>query len=93
MQAEVLYCFHMYFVYIMECKDGSLYTGITTNVKRRFAEHKGGIGGHYTSAKGVVRIVHAERHPDRSSALKRESEIKDWRRGKKLALIGRKEKW
>lgn len=83
----------MYFVYIMECKDGSLYTGITTNVKRRFAEHKSGIGGHYTRSKKVVRIVHTEQYPNRSSASKRESEIKSWRRGKKLALIGRKEKW
>lgn len=76
-----------YFVYMLECKDGSLYTGITTNVERRFQEHKDGIGGHYTSAKRAVRIVHTERHPDRSSALKRESEIKSWRRGKKLALF------
>jgi putative endonuclease len=77
----------MYFVYLIECKDGSLYTGITTNVERRFKEHRDGIGGHYTRAKKVVRIVHTERHPDRSSALKRESEIKSWRREKKLVLL------
>lgn len=78
----------MYFVYMLECKDGSLYTGITTDVARRFAEHKKGIGGHYTSAKEVMRVAYTEQHPDRSSASKRESEIKSWRREQKLALIG-----
>lgn len=77
----------MYFLYLMECKDGSLYTGITTNIERRFVEHKSGIGGHYTSAKQVVKVVYTEQYPDRSSASKRESEIKGWRRGKKLGLL------
>ena len=77
----------MYFVYLVECKDGSLYTGITTDVKRRFAEHKSGIGGRYTSAKGVVRVAYTESYPGRSPASKRESEIKSWRREKKLNLI------
>ena len=81
------YAYHMYFVYLLECKDGTLYTGITTNVERRFAEHKSRKGGHYTSAKEAVKIVHTERYPDRSSALRRESEIKSWRRVKKLALF------
>lgn len=81
------YGFRMYFVYVMECKDGSLYTGITTNVERRFTEHKSGNGGHYTSSKKVVRVVYTEQYPDRSSASKRESEIKGWRREKKLTLI------
>lgn len=74
----------------MKCKDGSLYTGITTNVERRFSEHKSGIGGHYTSAKKVVKVVYTEQFPDRSSASKRESEIKSWRREKKLNLINRR---
>lgn len=77
----------MYFVYLLECKDGSLYTGITTDVERRFAEHKNGTGGHYTNAKKVRRIVYTERRSNRSSASKRESEIKGWRRERKLALI------
>jgi len=77
----------MYFVYLLECKDGSLYTGITTNVERRFAEHQSGTGGHYTSAKEVIKVVYTEPHPDRSSASKREAEIKSWRREKKLGLI------
>lgn len=77
----------MYFVYIIECKDKSLYTGITTDLARRFNEHKSGIGGHYTSAKKVVKIVFTEEHPNRSSALKRECEIKSWTRKNKLEFI------
>ncbi len=76
----------MYFVYLIECKDGSLYTGITTNVERRFREHKNGIGGHYTSSKKVVRVVYVEKRSNRSSALKREAEIKNWTRQQKLDL-------
>jgi len=79
----------MYLVYILECGDRSLYTGITTDVKRRFEQHKNGEGGHYTSARRVVKVVYTERHPDRSSASKREAEIKSWRRKKKLDLINR----
>ena len=77
----------MYFVYLIECSDGSLYTGMTTDVERRFSEHKNKIGGHYTSSKNVVRVVYTEQHPDRSSALKREAQIKGWTRQKKLNLI------
>ena len=79
----------MYLVYILECGDRSLYTGITTDLKRRFAEHKAGEGGHYTSSRRAVKIVYTEQHPDRSSASKREAEIKSWRRKKKLDLINR----
>lgn len=77
----------MYFVYIIECSDKSLYTGITNNLDRRFNEHKTGVGGHYTNSKKVEKFVYTEEHPDRSSALKRESEIKRWKREKKLSLI------
>jgi putative endonuclease len=80
----------MYFVYLLRCGDGSLYTGITTDVKRRLEEHRGGVGGHYTRAKGAARIVHTESYPDRSSASKREAEIKGWRRDKKLLLYRKK---
>ncbi len=77
----------MYHLYILECKDGTLYTGITTDVERRFNEHKNKKGGHYTSAKEAVRIVYTEEYPNRSEASKREAEIKGWPRIKKLALI------
>lgn len=77
----------MYFVYILKCADKSLYTGITTNIKRRLAEHKSGKGGHYTSSKKAVKILYTEKCKDRSSASKREAEIKRWSRVKKLNLI------
>ena len=51
----------MYFLYIIECKDKSLYTGITNDLDRRFNEHKNGMGGHYTSSKEVVRILYTEK--------------------------------
>ncbi len=76
----------MYFVYIIECKDGSLYTGITTDVARRFEEHKAGDGGHYTRARGAKKLLYSEQHPNRSAALKREATIKKMPRAKKLEL-------
>jgi len=76
-----------YFVYIIRCKDKSLYTGITTDVKRRFAEHNAGKGGHYTSSRGVVKVVYSEKLKTRSSALRREAEIKKYSRKSKLELI------
>lgn len=76
----------LYFVYLLKCKDGSLYTGITTDVERRFREHKSGRGGRYTRAKGAMKIVYAERHKNRSTASKREAEIKGWPRARKSAL-------
>lgn len=77
----------MYFVYILKCKGGPLYTGITTDVERRFEEHKNGKGGHYTRAKQAVKIVYSEKHKNRSLASKREAEIKNWPRQKKLDLL------
>lgn len=77
----------MYFVYILKCNDRTLYTGITTDVARRFGEHKDGNGGHYTSSRKVVNVAYTEKHKDRSSALKREAEIKKLKREEKLRLI------
>jgi putative endonuclease len=77
----------MYFVYILKCKDSSLYTGITTDLKRRFAEHKAGKGGHYTRSRGVLKVVYSEKRRNRSMASKREAEIKSWDRTRKIALI------
>jgi len=80
----------MYYVYILECADHSLYTGITTDVARRFKEHKEQRGGYYTSAKKAVKILYTEECSNRSSALKREALIKSWPRQKKLDLIKNK---
>lgn len=77
----------MYFVYLLECKDGSLYTGVTTDVRRRFEEHVQGTASHFTSAKKAKRMVYSEVQENRSLAQKREAEIKKWTRAKKLAFI------
>ena len=77
----------MYYVYIIECLDKTLYTGITTDLARRFKEHNTGKGGAYTRSKKVIKILYTEKFPSRSMALKRQAEIKRWPRQKKLALI------
>ena len=77
----------MWWVYILRCKNGDLYTGITDNVQRRFKEHLSGKGGHFTKSFIVEEILFSEKHPDKPSALKREAQIKGWTRKKKLALI------
>ena len=77
----------MYFVYMAKCEDGSIYTGITTDLKRRLKEHQSGMGGNYTRARKVTKILYTEKFPNRSLASKREAEIKSWPRKKKLALI------
>jgi len=77
----------MYYVYLIECGDGTIYTGITTDIQRRFKEHGSGKGGAYTRSKKVKKVLYTEQYIDRSSALKREAEIKGWRREKKLNLI------
>jgi len=77
----------LYFVYLLKCEDASIYTGITTDLKRRLEEHKSGKGGRYTHAKKAVKIIHTETFKNRSLASKREAEIKSWPRAKKLDLI------
>ena len=80
----------MYYVYILECEDGSLYTGITTDLARRFEEHVHGKGARFTRAKKPVRIVYSEEQEDRSSASKREAALKKLPRSAKLALLAGK---
>ncbi len=81
-----------YTVYILECSDGSLYTGIATDLEKRIEEHRAGKGAKYTRAKGVKKIRHTEHGLSRSEALKRELQIKGWSHQKKLALINTKMK-
>lgn len=76
-----------YFVYILYCRDGTLYTGITTNVEDRIKAHNNGTGAHYTSARRPVRLAYVEPQADKSAALKREYAIKQYSRETKLALI------
>lgn len=75
-------------VYIIQASDGSLYTGITTDVQRRFNEHlSGNQGAKYFQGRKPEKIVYVEDGHDRSSASKREAEIKKLRREQKLQLI------
>lgn len=76
-----------YYVYILECEDKSLYTGITNDLKKRLKEHQNKHGGHYTSSHGAKRFVYTEKHKNKSMALKREVQIKKLKRNQKLALI------
>ena len=77
----------MWYVYILECKDKSLYAGITNNLDRRYKEHKQGKGGHYTKSFGAHKMVYKEPFITKHQALKREAQIKGWTRKKKQALI------
>lgn len=69
------------YVYILRCADGTLYTGWTTDLERRLAEHNAGRGAAYTRGRRPVALVYQEPQPDRASAMRREAEIK--RRGKR----------
>lgn len=74
-------------VYILECRDGSLYTGWTTDIENRLSAHNSGAGAKYTRGRGPVKLVYIEYLPDRSAALRREASIKKLSREKKLLLI------
>ena len=77
-----------YFVYILECNDGSLYTGITKDINKRLDEHNTKeTGAKYTKARRPVKLLYQENSENRSTASKREYEIKKFTRLKKLQLI------
>ena len=75
-------------VYVARCRDGSLYTGVTTDRARRLAEHNSGGGGSYTRSRIPVVMVYWELAPDRSAALRREGAIKRLSRAQKEKLVG-----
>lgn len=75
------------FVYMVECCDGSLYTGWTTDVEERIKTHNSGQGAKYTRSRLPVKLVYFEETNDKSAALKREIAIKRLTREKKLKLI------
>jgi len=76
-----------WFVYIVLCNDGTLYTGVTTDINRRVEEHNSGKGAKYTRARRPVRLQAAWSFPDRSSALKEEHRIKRMSRKEKEQLL------
>lgn len=76
-----------WFIYMLRCGDGSLYTGITTDVAHRLAMHRSGKGAKYTRSHLPVELAYTEECEDHSTALKRELEIKALPREEKLILI------
>jgi putative endonuclease len=81
-----------YYVYIVECSDGSFYTGVTNNLDRRVWEHNEGIDPEsYTSKKRPVILRYSERFENPDKAIAREKQLKGWSRKKKEALI--QENW
>jgi len=76
-----------WYIYILRCGDGTLYTGSTDNVEKRLAAHRAGKGAKYTRGRGPLELVYSEQLPDKSSALRREYEIKRLTRPEKLKLI------
>ncbi|MCL5611004.1 MAG: GIY-YIG nuclease family protein [Chloroflexi bacterium] len=76
------------YCYIVECSDGTLYTGWTTDPERRVKTHNAGRGARYTHTRRPVKLVYLEPQPDKVSALKRERAIKTMTREKKQKLIG-----
>jgi putative endonuclease len=76
-----------WYVYILECSDGSLYTGCTNDVNKRHAVHNSGKGAKYTRTRLPVKVVYSEKAENRSEASKRESAIKKLSRVGKIQLI------
>lgn len=76
-----------WYLYILRCGDGTLYTGITTDVQARFAQHQAGKGAKYTRGRGPLEVVYTEEYEDHSAALKRELAVKALSREEKERMI------
>ncbi len=74
-------------VYILSCKDKTLYTGITNDLPRRLQQHENGQGAKYTKGRGPFQLIYIEKFAEKGLALSREHEIKQLTREQKLALI------
>ena len=78
----------MYYVYNLKCADKTLYTGITTDLKRRIVEHNSSkLGAKYTSSRRPVKLIYSKKFKNRSTASKEEARIKKLKRNKKLKLL------
>ncbi len=82
----------LWYVYIIECREGSLYTGITNNLEKRMAAHNDGTAARFTRGRGPIRLRYCEKQVDRSAATRRETRIKKLSRDAKLKLIAGYEK-
>jgi len=74
-------------VYILKCKDGTLYTGYTNNFKKRLKLHESGKGAKYTRGRGPFEVMYIERHPTKQKAMQKEYQIKQLSRKQKQQLI------
>lgn len=74
-------------VYILECGDGSYYTGYTTDIDRRIEEHRSGDGAKYTRGRRPLELIHLETYATKSAAMSREAEIKQLSRSQKERLV------
>ena len=81
----------MWYLYILQCGDGTLYTGITTDVEKRLEAHRSGKGAKYTRGRAPLELLYRELCGTHSDALKRELEVKRLTREEKLTLIASKE--
>ena len=77
----------VYYVYILRCRDGSLYTGWTNDLAKRTEAHNKGQGAKYTKGRGPVELIYHEEYSNKSEALKREYAIKCFSKAQKLELI------
>lgn len=77
-----------WFLYILQCGDGTLYTGVTNDIEKRLEAHRQGKGAKYTRGRGPLRLVYRETCPDRSCAQHREAQVKKLSRTKKQEMIG-----
>ncbi len=79
----------MNYTYVLECRDGSLYTGWTNNLEKRVRDHNDGRGAKYTKSRRPVRLAYYETYETKKEAMRREYEIKHMNRMEKLRLIGK----
>jgi len=77
----------LFYVYLLECRDGSLYCGYTTDIQKRLIVHNSGKGAKYTKSRLPVKLAYFEECETKSDALKREAAIKKLKRHQKLELI------
>jgi putative endonuclease len=84
---SILGLLDLYFVYILECRDGSFYVGSTSDLTARLKTHQSGNGPAYTARRLPIRLAYSESHPTLESAVGRERQLKGWSSAKRAALI------
>lgn len=78
---------YVYYLYIVKCKDGTLYTGWTKDIPKRIRQHNAGTGAKYTRGRGPIRLMYSEKFTTKGEAMRREYEVKRMSRTVKLQLV------